>query len=151
MAVEMDLREGNIAVINGKAYRAYAWYTDDRKPVMIAVAGQTPLTLEDIGDEYYIVRQRPLYMAFLRSHFPFAGQLIEKLRDKQPLAYCALGLSEDAVEASFAAQMEALAANHETARRWAHKIHDSTGTLPYGLVLSAWRVERRAQENEKEN
>ncbi len=79
MPAEMILnRSTQIAVINGKAYQAYAWYTDDDKPFFLAVAGKTPLTLEDIGDEYYIVRQRPLYAAFRRTYFPFASQLVDE-------------------------------------------------------------------------
>ena len=43
MPAEMILnRSTQIAVINGKAYQAYAWYTDDDKPFFLAVAGKSP-------------------------------------------------------------------------------------------------------------
>ena len=144
MAAEMILnRSTQIAVINGKAYRAYAWYSDDDKPFFLAVAGKTPLTLEDIGDEYYIVRQRPLYAAFRRSYFPFASQLVDELRDKQPVAYCSVGLTEEAVKAAFTAQMEALAADPERALLRARHIPDATGCGPDALLLPSWRVPKQ--------
>lgn len=144
MPAEMTLnRQTQIAVLNGKAYRAYAWYTDDDKPFFLAVAGKTPLTLEDIGDEYYIVRQRPLYAAFRRAYFPFASQLVDELRDKQPVAYCAVGLTDEAVEAAFTAQMEALAADPERALLRARHIPDATGCGPDALLLPSWRVPKQ--------
>ena len=144
MPAEMTLnRQTKIAILNGKAYHAYAWYTDDETPFFLAVAGKTPLTLEDIGDEYYIVRQRPLYAAFRRSYFPFAAQLVDELRDKQPVAYCAVGLSEEAVKAAFTAQMEALAADPERALRRVRRIPDATGYGPDALLLPAWRVPKQ--------
>lgn len=142
MPAQMQLTH-DIAVLNGKAYRAYAWYTDDEMPFFLAVAGVTPLTLEDIGAEYFIVRQRPLYVAFRRSYFPFAAQLVEELREKQPVAYCAVGLSEAGVEAAFVAQMEALAADPDLALRRARRIADATGHGPDALLLPSWRVPRR--------
>lgn len=156
MAVEMTLNQTTkIAVINGKAYQAYAWYTDNSKPFFLAVAGKTPLTLEDIGDEYYIVKQRPLYLAFLRSYFPFSSTLIDELRDKQPYAYTAVGLTADAVVVSFTAQMEALAANVEVSLHRANKAKDLTGTGPDALFISEWRVQRifaqKVEESEEES
>ena len=144
MAADMTLNTtSNIAVINGKAYRAYAWYADDDKPFFLAVAGKTPLTLEDIGDEYYIVRQRPLYAAFRRSYFPLASQLVDELREKQPVAFCAVGLTEEAVKAAFTAQMEALAADPERALLRARRIPDATGCGPDALLLPSWRVHKQ--------
>jgi hypothetical protein len=144
MSAEMILnRQTQITILNGKAYRAYAWYTDDDKPFFFAVAGKTPLTLEDIGDEYYIVRQRPLYAAFRRSYFPFASQLVDELREKQPVAYCAVGLTEEAVKAAFIAQMEALAADPERALLRARHIPDATGCGPDALLLPSWRVPKQ--------
>jgi hypothetical protein len=144
MAAEITLnRTTQIAVVNGKAYRAYAWYTDDDKPFFFAVAGKTPLTLEDISDDYYIVRQRPLYAAFRRSYFPFASQLVEELRDKQPVAYCAVGLTAEAAKAAFIAQMEALAADPERALLRARHIPDATGFGPDALLLPSWRVPKQ--------
>ena len=141
MPAEMILnRSTQIAVINGKAYQAYAWYTDDDKPFFLAVAGKTPLTLEDIGDEYYIVRQRPLYAAFRRTYFPFAAQLVDEVREKQPVAYCAVGLTDLGVTAAFTAQMEALAADPEIALRRAKHISGQTGHGPDALLMPAWRV-----------
>lgn len=141
MPAELMLnRSTQIAVINGKAYRAYAWYTDDDKPFFLVVAGKTPLTLEDIGDEYFIVRQRPLYAAFRRAYFPFASQLVEELREKQPVAYCAVGLTDLGVKATFTAQMKALAADPEIGLRRAHRVSDQAGRGPDALLLPAWRV-----------
>ena len=147
MSAEMILNKNTgIAVINGKAYQAYAWYIDDDKPFFLIVAGKTPLTLEDIGDEYYIVRQRPLYAAFRRSYFPFASQLVDELREKQPVAYCAVGLTELGVTAAFTAQMEALAADPEIALRRAKHISDQTGHGPNALLLPAWRLPKHQGE-----
>lgn len=145
MPAEMTLnRQTQIAVINGKAYRAYAWYSDDDQPFFLVVAGKTPLTLEDIGDEYYIVKgQRPLYAALRRAYFPFASQLVEELRDKQPVAYCAVGLTDEAVQAAFVAQMEALAADPERALRRVRRIADATGCGPDALLLPSWRVPKQ--------
>jgi hypothetical protein len=144
MAAEMTLnRTTQIAVVNGKAYRAYAWYSDDDKPFFFAVAGKTPLTLEDIGDEYHIIRQRPLYAAFRRAYFPFASQLVDELREKQPVAYCAVGLTDDAVKAAFIAQMEALAADPDRALLRARHIPDTTGNGPDALLIPVWRVPKR--------
>ena len=141
MAAEMTLnRSTKIAVVNGKAYRAYAWYIDDDKPFFLVVAGKTPLTLEDIGDEYHIVRQRPLYAAFRRSYFPFAAQLVDELREKQAVAYAAVGLTEQAVEAAFIAQMLALAADPQIALKRARRVSDATGCGPDALLIPVWRI-----------
>lgn len=144
MAADITLnRTTQIAVINGKAYRCYSWYADDDKPFFFAVAGKTPLTLEDVGDEHHIIRQRPLYAAFRRSYFPFASQLVDELRDKQPVAYCAVGLTAEAVKAAFFAQMEALAADPERALLRARHIPDTTGCGPDALLIPVWRVPKR--------
>lgn len=141
MSAEMTLnKHTGIAVVNGKAYQAYAWYIDDDKPFFLVVAGKTPLTLEDIGDEYYIVRQRPLYAAFRRTYFPFASQLVDELREKQPVAYAAVGLSEQAVEATFTTTMEALAADPQVALKRARRVSDATGCGPDALLIPVWRV-----------
>lgn len=147
MAAEMILNTSTkIAVINGKAYRAYAWYSDEDTPFFFAVAGKTPLTLEDIGDDYYILRQRPLYAALRRNYFPFLSQLVDELRDKQAVAYAAVGLTDAAVEATFLAQMEALAANPQQALKRVHRIKDQTGCGPDALVIPVWRVPKRKGE-----
>ena len=141
MAAEMTLnRSTKIAVVNGKAYRAYAWYIDDDKPFFLVVAGKTPLTLEDIGDEYHIVRQRPLYAAFRRSYFPFAAQLVDELREKQAVAYAAVGLTERAVEGAFLAQMLALAADPQIALKRARRVSDTAGCGPDALLIPVWRI-----------
>ena len=147
MPAEMILnRSTKIAVMNGKAYRAYGWYVDDDKPFFLVVAGKTPLTLEDIGDEYFIVRQRPLYAAFRRTYFPFASQLIDDLREKQPVAYCAVGLTTAGAEAVFVAQMEALAADPQIALKRVRRIPDQTGCMPDALLLPAWRIPKQRGE-----
>ena len=141
MPAEMILNKNTkIAVVNGKAYQAYAWYVDDDKPFFLVVAGKTPLTLEDTGDEYYLVRQRPLYAAFRRTYFPFASQLVDELREKQPVAYAAVGLTEQAVEATFTTTMEALAANAQVALKRARRVSDSTNHGPDALLIPVWRV-----------
>ena len=144
MAADMTLNTSTkIAVINGKAYQAYAWYADDETPFFLAVAGKTPLTLEDIGDDYFIVRQRPLYAALRRTYFPFAAQLVDTLREKQPVAYAAVGLTNEGVEAAMTATMEALAADGQIALRRAKRITDQTGCGPDALLIPAWRVPKR--------
>ncbi len=119
MPAEMILnRATQIAVLNGKAYRAYAWYTDDDKPFFLVVAGKTPLTLEDIGDEYFITRQRPLCAAFRRAYFPFASQLVDEVREKQAVAYCAVGLTEEAVEVDTTPTLQVSARSVRPASPW---------------------------------
>ena len=147
MAADMTLNQTTrIAVINGKAYRAYAWYSDDDTPFYFVVSGKTPLTLEDIGDDYFIVRQRPLYAALRRTYFPFAAQLVEELREKQAVAYAAVGLTSEAVDVVFNTTMEALAADPESALRRAKRIADQTGHGPDALLIPVWRVPKRKGE-----
>ena len=69
--------------------------------------------------------QRPLYAAFRRTYFPFAAQLVDELREKQPVAYAAVGLTEQAVEATFNTTMEALAADPQIALKRARRVSDA--------------------------
>lgn len=151
MAVEITLKQ-NIAVINGKTYRAHAWYTNlgEASPFFFIVAGRTPLTLEDIGDQYSIIRQKPLSVAFMRNCFPFAAKLNETLRERKPIAYAAVGPTEEAVKISFIAQMNALAVNPEKALDWARRITDQAGLWAPAYMLPIWKLPASAKPDEFE-